>query len=219
VRGSRKTAAAAALALLLTAGGCGGSSDSSSSAATARSPRQPAPRQRQQGKRQSGREGEKAQPQRAGKQRQPRQGQAGGAAEFRVPGGDNSVQEFGAEASYAELEEAGAALHGFLDARVVGEWSKACAYLSKPTIEGFEQLAARSKRKNHSCEAIMGALTEGVPKSALDEAAQAEVGALRVEGDRAFLLYHGARNTDYTIPMAKEGGAWKVGALAGTPLS
>jgi hypothetical protein len=212
--------AVAALALLAAAGGCGGgSSDSSSSTSAARSPQQPGQGQRQQGKRQSGQEGRKAQPKQARKQQQSSQARAGGAAEFRVPGGDNSVQEFGAEASHSELEEAGAALHGFLDARVAGEWSKACTYLTKPTIESFEQLASRSKGKSHSCGAIMGALTEGLPKSNLEEAAQAEVGALRVEGDRGFLLYHGARNTDYAISMAKEGGAWKVGALAGTPLS
>jgi hypothetical protein len=58
-----------------------------------------------------------------------------------------------------------------------------------------------------------------VPKSVLEEAAQADVGALRTEGDRGFLLYHGASNTDYAISMAKESGAWKVGALAGVPLS
>jgi hypothetical protein len=217
VRRSRKTvAAAAALALLVAAGGCGGSSDSSSSTATAPSSQQPAPEQPQQGKQRSGRESEKAQPKRT--QQQP-QGKAGGTAEFRVPGGDNSIQEFGAEASGTELEEAGAALHGFLDARVAGEWAKACTYLTKPTIESFEQLAARSKQKLHGCGAIMGALTEGLPQGNLEEAAQAEVGALRFEGDRGFLLYHGAADTDYAIPVAKEGGAWKVGALGGTPLS
>jgi hypothetical protein len=136
-----------------------------------------------------------------------------------VKGGDNSVQEFGGEASRSELEEAGAALHGFLDARVAGEWGKACTYLAAAAAKSFEQLASRSKHGGGSCGATMAALSGGVPKGGLEEAAQADVGALRIEGGRGFLLYHGARGTDYAISVAKEGGAWKVGALAGTPLS
>jgi hypothetical protein len=204
VRGSRKTVAAAALLLAFAAGGCGGSGASSSSTSTAQAPQQPAGQSTDRSARQ-----------------QPGQSHSGGggATEFRVPGGDNSVQEFGAEAGRSELARAGAALHGFLDARAAGEWSKACTYLTKSAIAGFEQLAARSKQGPEGCGAVMKALSGGVPKSSLEEAAQADVGALRTEGSRAFLLYHGAHGTDYAISMAKEGGAWKVGALAGVPLS
>jgi hypothetical protein len=209
VRGSRKTVAAAALLLAFAAGGCGGSGGSGSSASTAQAPLRPSQPKADLG--------------------QPRQDEArrsgqshsggGGAAEFRVPGGDNSIQEFGAEAGRSELKRAAAALHGFLDARAGGEWSKACTYLTKSAVASFEQLAARSKQGREGCGAVMEALSGGVPKSSLEEAAQADVGALRTGGGRAFLLYHGARATDYAISMAKEGGAWKVGALAGTPLS
>ncbi len=208
MRGSRKTVAAAALLLALAAGGCGGSSSNTgASTATGTSTAQaPHP---------AGHSAERS------ARKQPGHGHpgGGGAAGFRVPGGDNSVQEFGAEAGRSELERAGATLHGFLDARAAGEWSKACSYLTKAAIAGFEQLSARSKQGPAGCGAVMKALSGGVPKSSLEEAAQADVGALRTEGSRAFLLYHGARGTDYAISMAKEGGAWKVGALAGVPLS
>jgi hypothetical protein len=144
----------------------------------------------------------------------------GGAEQFRVRGGDNSIQEFGAEAGGSELDEAAAALHGFLDARVERDWAKACSYTSATVTESLRKLAGGSKQlKGKGCGAIFGALSKGVPQTALEEAARADVGALRIDGERAFLLYHGARGTDYTMPMAKEGGAWKVGALAGTPLS
>lgn len=219
MRGSQKTVATVAVILLvLVVGGCGGSGGSSSSTSTAQA-KQPS---RPEGDR-SQTQPRQVEAQRSAQRRHRQSSQShsggAGAAEFRVPGGDNSVQEFGAEASRSELEQAGAALHGFLDARAAGEWSKACTYLTKATIASFEQLAARSKRGPRGCGAIMEALSGGVPKSSLEEAAQAGVGALRIEGGRAFLLYHGAHGTDYAISMAKEGGAWKVGALAGTPLS
>lgn len=204
MRGSQKTAFAAVVLIAVAAAGCGESETSSSSGSTAQATQQPS---QEQGRRSS--------PQHSSSQGD----SGGGAAEFRVAGGDNSIQEFGAEGSHSELVEAAAALHGFFDARVAGEWSQACTYLTKTTIESFEQLVVRSKQGQKGCGAIIEALSGGVPKSVLEEAAQADVGALRTEGDRGFLLYHGARNTDYAISMSKEGGAWKVGALAGTPLS
>jgi hypothetical protein len=204
VRGFHKSAAAAALLLAVAAGGCGGSGSSSSSGSTAQASsgqdRQP-----------------QAQPNQAQQQQQSQANS--GAAEFRVQGGDNSIQDFGGEASSSELEEAATALHGFLDARVAGEWSKACTYLTEASIKSFEQITARPKQGQGGCGATMAALSAGLPKSGLEEAAQADVGALRTEGDRGFLLYHGARNADYAISMTKEGGSWKVGALAGVPLS
>jgi hypothetical protein len=64
----------------------------------------------------------------------------------------------------------------------------------------------------------MAAFAEGVPPSALAAEAQVEVLSLRVEGDRAFLVYKGPGDAVAAIPMAKEDGAWKVGAMAATPL-
>lgn len=143
-----------------------------------------------------------------------------GSAQFRVRGGDNSVQDFGAEAGESELGEAAAALHGFLDARAARDWATACDYVSGDIVESLRQLATRSKQlRDKGCPQLLAALTGGVSQAALAEAAEADVGALRIEDDRAFLLYHGARNTDYTMPMASEDGSWKVAALAGTPLN
>lgn len=201
MRGFQKTAVAVALLLAVAVGGCGGSGSSSSSGSATQA-----------------NSGQGQQTQSESSQQQPSPANSG-AAEFRVQGGDNSIQDFGSEASESELEAAGAALHGFLDARVAGEWSKACTYLTAATIKSFEQITARSKQGQGGCGATMEALSGGLPKSGLEEAAQADAGALRTEGDRGFLLYHGARNTDYAISMTKEGGAWKVGALAGVPLS
>jgi hypothetical protein len=204
--------ACAVLALGLTLAACGGGGNSGTgteSTATAQ-------KQVERDRKPPGQEAQGAKPGAGGGQ-----SQAGeGAAEFRVEGGDNSVQEFGAEAGRSELEEAAAALHGFLDARVARDWSKACTYLTKATAESVQRLAGSSKQsKGRDCGATLEAVSKGVPQGVLEEAAQANVGALRTEGDRAFILYHGAANTDYVIPMAQEGGAWKVAALAGTPLS
>jgi hypothetical protein len=197
----------AVVALALGFAACGGDSDSGSSSTAASPPPSSAeettPEQQEQDQTESSADkGE------------------GGAVEFEVKGGDNSIQRFGSEADSSELDAAAAALQGFFDARVAGDWAGACTYLSKGAVEGFEQLAGGSKQlKGAGCGAILGTLSEGVPKGALEEAAQVDAGALRVEGERAFLLYHGAQGVDYAIPIAEEGGEWKVAALAGTPIS
>ena len=145
----------------------------------------------------------------------------GGAGQFKVKGGDNSVQEFGEEASAEELDAAAAALHNFLDARAEGNWAAACEYMSGSVVESFEKLAAQSKQiDDSSCGSILETLTNPAATQLLkEEAAKADVGSLRIEGGRAFIIYSGVEGTIMAMPMADEDGDWKVASLAGTPLS
>lgn len=145
----------------------------------------------------------------------------GGSQQFRVKGGDNSVQDFGEEADDSDFEAAAAALHNFLDARAAGNWRAACSYMSKSIVESFEKLAAQAKEVDAtSCAEIVSTLTNPAAKSAMKaEAAKADVGSLRVEGDRSFVIYTGVDGTILAMPMAEEDGEWKVGSLAGTPLN
>lgn len=145
----------------------------------------------------------------------------GGSKQFRTKGGDNSIQEFGSEAPESEFDEAAAALHNFLDARAAGDWAATCSYMSKSMTESLEKLVAQAKQAKHtSCAEVLGKLTNPAAKQELQaEAAQADVGSLRIEGDRAFVIYTGIDKTVLAMPMAHEGGSWKVTSLAGTPLS
>jgi hypothetical protein len=145
----------------------------------------------------------------------------GGSEQFKVKGGDNSVQEFGAEADTSELDAAATALHNFLDARAEGNWAAACHYMSKSVTESFEKLAAQGGAKgNTSCAATLEKLINPNAEELMKaEAAKADVGSLRIEGEHAFVIYTGAEGTVLAMPMADEGGVWKVASLAGTPLS
>lgn len=154
----------------------------------------------------------------------------GGATQYRVEGGDNSVQEFGAEAEDSEREAAAQALHNFLDARAQEAWGAACSYLSGDVRESLEDFAVKAQKaaaeegkaeqSDTGCAGILGRV---ISRAALPElrkeAAEADVGSLRIEGDRAFLIYSGAGGTTIAIPVVNEDGGWKVASLAGTPLS
>lgn len=237
VRRVPKTLAAALVALVLAVGvvACGGGDDSDSTATEAAGQRQSQADDASQGENQSNESG-------SGKgdsssdsdgEGQSSGGDAsdfvpkrhsdsgGGAEKFKVKGGDNSVQEFGQEADTAEFDAAAVALHNFLDARAESNWAAACQYMSSSVIESFEKLAAQAKGVDDtSCGAILEALTNPAAKQSMkEEAAKANVGSLRIEDEQAFVIYTGIDGTIMAMPMVNEDGTWKVGSLAGTPLS
>lgn len=148
----------------------------------------------------------------------PLQVSGGGSGQFRVEGGDNSIQDFGEEGSESELEEAAVALHDFFVARAEEDWRAACARLSKTVVEQLEQLGARAKPESKSCPATLATLTPPLPPAVQRESTLVDAGSLRVEGERGFLIYRGAEQAVYAINMAHEGGQWKVGGLAPVPL-
>jgi hypothetical protein len=142
----------------------------------------------------------------------------GGSGQFRVKGGDNSIQDFGEEASESELEEAAKALHDFYVGRAREEWRRACANLSKLPTEQLRQLTERAQQGSTECPSALAAITPSLPAKVARETTAVDAGSLRVEGDRGFLIYRDEEGAVYAINMANEDG-WKVGALAGVPLS
>ncbi|HEX4670607.1 MAG TPA: hypothetical protein VH275_11625 [Solirubrobacterales bacterium] len=143
----------------------------------------------------------------------------GGSAPFKVRGGDNSIQEYGAEADRSELVQAAEAAHGYLLARAKRDWSRACAYLSRRQTAQLQQLASSSPQlKGRGCAGILAAFLAEASSSTLRESAVIDAASLRGEGRRAFLLYRGAGDAGYFLPMTKEGAAWKVAAVEPTAL-
>lgn len=136
-------------------------------------------------------------------------------------GSDNSIQTFGLEASGSERARATAIARAYLGARASKRWVVACSYLAGPLKGQLEALLPRApSAKAKGCAAAIEAISTGVPASVLRKGATVHVLSLRVKGPRAFLIYRGGGGgTPLALPMAREGGAWKVGALAANPLS
>jgi hypothetical protein len=144
----------------------------------------------------------------------------GGAAQFRTKGGDNSIQESGVEASAAERERAAGALHAYLDLRRAHNWPAACHYLSASLIVLLERAVELSPRRAspEGCPAILAAMSKAVPQRLLAELTEVDVGSLRKNGERGFLLYHGPGGQDYVMNIVEEAGGWKMGNLDGVVL-
>lgn len=219
-----KTLLALTLAALLAlaAVGCGGGEDSGTSAATTTEAAQAQGNQQADDK---GRAGEKESgDDKGGSKESGDDSSSGGgqgsspgegSASFRTKGGDNSIQNFGDEADESEREAAEANINGYLEARADGDWKKSCEYLAKGAVKPLEQLAESSPQlKGKGCAAIIGALSAQLPASSRANPLVGAVAALRLEGDQAFALFRGPHDVKFFIPLAKEDGEWKVGALA-----
>ncbi len=233
MRGGSKTLAVALAALLIAVGlaACGGG-DSSSSTTTAADQGQAESNSGQGASTQSGAKGDEGKsgsgggasgsgPKASEFTPKHHSDSGGGSQQFVQKGGDNSVQEFGEEADTSEFDAAAAALHNFLDARAEGNWAATCQYMSKSTIESFEKLAAQAKQiEDKSCGGILEELVNPAARGEMKiEAEKANIGSLRIEGERAFVIYTGTNGTVLAMPMANESGGWKVASLAGTPLN
>lgn len=142
----------------------------------------------------------------------------GGAEQFRVKGGDNSIQEFGEESDESELEAAAETVHDFYVARATGSWEEACSYTSASLREQLEQLAKKSSVKG--CGPFLEAFTSELSASQWREITQIDAGSLRRDGEQGFLIYTGAdAKTIYAMPLVEEDGEWKVTALSASPLN
>lgn len=220
------------IALALGLSACGGGDDSTSSEASTTTAATTAPSGQDQGsskqmkssKKDGGKGSGKSESSAGGGESHanaaPLKVSGGGSAQFKVKGGDNSVQEYGAEAGGSELRETAELVHSFYVARVAREWAKACSYLAKSTVEGFEELAASSpKLQGKGCAAVFAALFKPVPPSLQRQLTTVDAAALRSEGEQGFLIYTGPPGkTVYSMPLRLEGGEWRVAAVSGAAL-
>jgi hypothetical protein len=143
----------------------------------------------------------------------------GGSEQFRVKGGDNSIQEYGEETDESELQAAAEAVHGFYVARAEEDWGRACSYLANSMVQQLEQLAGQSPEpRDKGCAAVLHAFTRPLPASVRRETTVVDAGSLRREDERGFLIYYDSEHQPYAIALEDEDGAWKLTLLSGTPL-
>jgi len=145
---------------------------------------------------------------------------ARGIAPYREAGADNSIEEYGHEASSAELKQAARAVHAYLVARVERDWVAACA-LSSPYLRHHIKVVYEFTHpgKPRSCAEMFRALAPGEPPIADTTRKSTEVDAdsLRVEGTTGFLFFDGDIEGRKLI-MVRVGARWKPAGLLPTPL-
>ncbi len=143
---------------------------------------------------------------------------ASGSDQFRDQT-DSGLLDFGEESSETELSAAADAVRGFYLARSKEDWSTACAQLSRATLAKIEHLAiSATDLEDKSCPSFLGAFTSLSDQERHDSTI-VDAGSLRQQDDKAFLIYHGAHEVVYAMPLSREGKAWKLASLSSKRLS
>lgn len=131
---------------------------------------------------------------------------------------DSPLLDFGDEGSEAEMEAARKAVRGFYLARSRDDWGAACAQLSSAALAKIEHLAiSATDLDDKSCPSFLGAFTS-LGEQERRESTIVGDSSLREQGDKAFLIYRGAREIVYAMPLSREGEEWKLASLSSKPL-
>lgn len=143
---------------------------------------------------------------------------ASGSDQFRDKT-DSALLDFGEESSDAELQETEEAVDGFFGARAREDWPAACAQLSSAMLAKIEHLAtSATDLADKSCPSFLGAFTSLSDQERRDSTV-VDAGSLRQQGDHAFLIYFGAHEVVYAMPLTREGETWKLASLSSKRLS
>jgi hypothetical protein len=135
------------------------------------------------------------------------------SSEFKAKGPNAEILKAGKEADEEEREAASEVLEESLEAREAEDWEAQCETLAAPLIKGIEE-AGTTLGAGKGCPAGLEAQAAPVPPPARANTLTGPIDAFRVVGgNRGFALYHGTKGKDYVMPMAKEGGEWKVASL------
>jgi hypothetical protein len=134
----------------------------------------------------------------------------GASAAFIKKGHLNVIPKFGKEAPVKEREEANVVVSKSLKAREAADFSTQCETLGRKGLE--EVPGAKSAQ---ACAAALKKYAEPLAetKEARKDTLKGSIAVLRVKGDRGYALYHGADGKDYSVPLEKENGSWKVSSL------
>ena len=190
-------------ALAVAAGGCGGGEEESTTSAS--NPAETSTTGASSNPATSGGASPHGQASDPGEQREP------------APGGEASIEGFGAEAEGSEREAVLAAFRGYLDALADEDYATACSRLSADVKRSLEQLAP-GKLKRQGCAAILPRLLAPSAAAIAGEQAQGRITRVRVEDDRAFVVFEAPGARLYMLTMAREGGGWRATTVAASVL-
>jgi len=126
--------------------------------------------------------------------------------------GEESIEGFGAEASGSQRQAILAAEQGYLRAVSASDFKRSCALLGSRAHESLQQLVPK-RFKDEDCAAILPKLLSPQAPATAKGQAGGEVAKVRVEGERAFVLFHAPGAKFYVFTMVREGGGWKAGEV------
>lgn len=141
----------------------------------------------------------------------------GPTRQFIVPGKDNAVQTFGWEATPAERKEVTKTIAAWMRIRAAKDLKKYCSYFGHAYSAYITRDAhGVSNGKVKNCPQALAFFNEEVTGDYRNTFGDGPVVSLRINTTHGYAQYHGNDGKDYVVPVAKEGGEWKI--ANGTPI-
>lgn len=143
--------------------------------------------------------------------------QPGENSKPKYEGGEKSIEEFGSEAGGSERASILAVEQSYLGALADEDYGTACSHLADPVQQSLQQLVAK-QLKAKDCSAILPVLLAPTAAATARDQANGKVTKVRVEGDRAFVVFHAPGAKLYVFTMQREDDAWKATTVAASVL-
>ncbi len=110
-----------------------------------------------------------------------------------------------------------AAFHEYFAALAAGDAASACEHLSAAVHESLAQLAGKQAGGTECTRTLPALLSPDAPQIAREQE-RGRIARVRVEGDRAFVVFHAPGAKLYQLTMQREDGTWKSTVVAASVL-
>jgi len=128
-------------------------------------------------------------------------------------GGEASIEDFGKEASDRQREAIVAAFRGYFGALGARDYREACERMTAKLRAALERFAPRERGDADCGTALAALLGRGAPAVARAQA-NGEIAKVRVDDDRAFVVFHAPGADLFQLELAGGGQSWRSTTLA-----
>lgn len=127
---------------------------------------------------------------------------------------EESIEGFGSEASDGERAAILGAEQGYLRSLAAKDYAAACERLAAGVHRSLLRLVAAKERKRVPCAAVLPVLLTPQASHVAAVQARGKIVKVRVEGERAFVVFHSPGARLFQFSLSEEGGAWRVATAA-----
>jgi hypothetical protein len=136
-------------------------------------------------------------------------------ADDEARGGEASIEDFGSEAGGSEKAQIVGAYMSYMNAIAEEDYATACDGLSAAVHASLQQLVSKNVG---GCTVILPKLLAPTAGAVARRQANGEITKVRVEDDRAFVIFRAPGAKLYQLTMVEEDGEWKASTVAASIL-
>ncbi len=131
--------------------------------------------------------------------------------------GEKSVENFGAEAEGSDRQAVLTAEQAYLTALASRDYTAACSHMTVQTQKSLQQVVVKRLR-SEGCPAILPKLLSPTAPAVARQQANGKISKVRVDDDRAFVIFRAPGAKLYVFTMQREDDAWKATTVAASIL-